>query len=163
VKLRTLNKAPVVAWIRDGGSVYSAYFLSEGMGMDEGWLRDFAVRYTAAWCSQDAARVAEFFGEDGSLCINEGVPAVGRAAIAAAAQGFMTGFPHLRVMLDRVVTVGEGAEYAWTLTGTNSGPGGTGRAVRISGFERWRFGEDGLVAASVGTFDGEEWVSQVGG
>jgi hypothetical protein len=38
--------------------------------------------------------------------------------------------------------------YRWTLTGTHTGPGGTGRAVRISGFELWTIGEDGLIAES---------------
>src|SRR5947209_4397900 len=33
-------------------------------------LRDFAVRYTEAWCSQHPALVAEFFSENGSLTIN---------------------------------------------------------------------------------------------
>jgi len=32
-------------------------------------LRDFATRYTAAWCSQDAASVAAFFSPSGSLTI----------------------------------------------------------------------------------------------
>ena len=30
---------------------------------------------------------------------------------------------------------GVALEYHWTLTGTNTGPGGAGHAVRISGFE----------------------------
>jgi uncharacterized protein (TIGR02246 family) len=50
-------------------------------------LTDFATRYTAAWCSHDPARVAAFFAEQGSLTINHGAPSVGRAAIAAAAEG----------------------------------------------------------------------------
>jgi Bacterial regulatory proteins, luxR family len=29
----------------------------------------------------------------------------------------------------------ESAEYHWTLVGTNTGPAGTGKTVRISGFE----------------------------
>jgi hypothetical protein len=36
-------------------------------------VQDFARRYTAAWCSQNAASVAAFFSPDGSLIIN-GVP-----------------------------------------------------------------------------------------
>ena len=47
-------------------------------------LNEFAARYTAAWCSQTAASVASFFGAKGSLKINEGAPAVGRAAITEA-------------------------------------------------------------------------------
>ena len=44
-------------------------------------LRAFAMRYTAAWCSMDPARVAEHYSPQGSLTINHGPPAVGRAAI----------------------------------------------------------------------------------
>jgi hypothetical protein len=40
------------------------------------------------------------------------------------------------------------AVYRWTLTGTNTGLGGSGKAVRISGHEEWRFAADGLVAES---------------
>src|SRR3954468_17421645 len=49
----------------------------------------------------------------------------------------------------------------WTLTGTNTGPGGTGRLVRISGFEQWTMSSEGLIAASVGSFDAAEWDRQV--
>ena len=59
-------------------------------------LREFASRYTAAWCSGDAVSVAAFFAPGGSLTINGGTPSVGRSAITEAAQGFMTAFPDLR-------------------------------------------------------------------
>jgi hypothetical protein len=45
------------------------------------------------------------------------------------------------------VTFDDGrAVYRWILTGTNTGPGGTGKAVRIAGCEEWTFGPDGLIA-----------------
>ena len=53
------------------------------------------------------------------------------------------------------------AEYHWTLVGTNTGPGGTGNAVRISGFEEWTIGDDGLIAASLGHYDQAEYDRQV--
>jgi hypothetical protein len=53
--------------------------------MDAARLREFATRYTAAWCSQNAASVASFFADRGSLTINDGTPSVGRAAITVAA------------------------------------------------------------------------------
>ena len=130
--------------------------------MDASRLDDFAARYTAAWCSQDAARVASFFGEQGSLKINDGTPAVGRAAITTSAQGFMTAFPDMVVRMDRLVVNGAGVEYHWTLTGTNTGPGGTGRFVSISGHEEWRFGADGLIAESLGHFDAADYQRQLG-
>ncbi len=125
-------------------------------------METFAERYTAAWCSQDAARVASFFAPDGSLQINDGAPAVGRPAITAAAQGFMTAFPDLVVTMDALDSAGSGFVYRWTLTGTNTGPGGTGRPVRISGYEEWTLGADGLIARSSGHFDAAEYQRQLG-
>jgi uncharacterized protein (TIGR02246 family) len=129
--------------------------------MDASRLSEFATRYTAAWCSQDPSRVAAFFAEHGSLTINAGAPAVGRAAIAGAAQGFMTAFPDMVVSLDGTSFYEPRAIYRWTLTGTNTGPGGTGRAVRISGHEEWTFGADGLIAESKGHFDEAEYRRQL--
>ncbi len=124
-------------------------------------LNDFAARYTAAWCSQCAARVASFFEERGSLKINDSAAAIGRAAITNSAQSFMSAFPDLVVEMDRLVTKGATTEYHWTLTGTHAGPGGTGNFVRISGFEEWRFGPDGLIAESLGHFDSADYERQL--
>jgi hypothetical protein len=124
-------------------------------------LHDFATRYTAAWCSQNAASVAAFFARHGSLTINGGKPAVGRAAITAAAQAFMSAFPDMVVTMDRL-EAGEGTgTYHWTLTGTNTGPGGTGKSVRISGAEEWVIGADGLIVDSIGHFDQAEYERQL--
>ncbi len=130
--------------------------------MDIAQLRQFATRYTAAWCSQNAASVAAFFSERGSLTINDGEPAVGRTAIGQSAQSFMTSFPDLVVTMDEVRLEGDEAIYRWTLSGTNTGPGGTGKAVRISGHERWTMGPDGLIADSKGHFDEAEYQRQLG-
>jgi steroid delta-isomerase-like uncharacterized protein len=124
-------------------------------------LQEFGRKYTAAWCSQKAASVAAFFAEGGSLKINEGAPAVGRAAITTAAQGFMTAFPDMVVTMDRVNVEGDHVVYRWTLTGTNTGPGGSGKAVRISGYEEWTIGADGLIAESTGHFDETEYNRQI--
>jgi nuclear transport factor 2 (NTF2) superfamily protein len=129
--------------------------------MDPARLRQFATKYTAAWCSQDAASVAASYAERGSLKINNGDPHVGRAAITAAAQGFMTAFPDMVVAMDGLSVDGNHAVYRWTLTGTNDGPGGTGRSVRISGYEEWTIGEDGLIAESRGHFDEDEYRRQL--
>ncbi len=70
--------------------------------MDIDNLREFATRYTAAWCSQDAASVSAFFAEDGSLAVNDDSPAFGRDAITEVAQGFMTTFPDMELRMDAV-------------------------------------------------------------
>ncbi len=129
--------------------------------MQEDRLLDFAQRYTAAWCSQDAASVAAFFAADGSLAINGGAPATGRQAITEVAHSFMTAFPDLRVAMDMVLLNGERAKYHWTLTGANTGPGGTGNRVRIRGYELWQFGPDDLIAQSLGSFDASEYQRQL--
>jgi hypothetical protein len=69
------------------------------------------------------------FAERGSISINNEPPAVGRAAIAREAQGFMTTFPDMVVTMEKLVRDEEGAKFHWTLTGTNTGPGGAGKRV----------------------------------
>jgi steroid delta-isomerase-like uncharacterized protein len=124
-------------------------------------LTQFAERYTAAWCSQNAASVAAFFAPDGSLTINRGTPSAGRAAITATAQSFMTALPDLVLKMDNVIVEGSLVMYHWTLTGTNTGPGATGKSVRIDGYEQWRFTDDGLIAESQGHFDQAAYEKQL--
>ena len=131
--------------------------------MDDTRLREFAAKYTAAWCSQNAASVASFFAERGSLTINNGVPSVGRKAITAAAQDFMTAFPDMVVTIDKLIVDGSHAVFHWTLIGTSTGPGGTGNPVRISGYEEWTIGADGLIADSKGHFDEADYQRQLKG
>jgi len=128
---------------------------------DSSRLTDFAARYTAAWCSHSASSVAAFYSESGSLMINDGPAAVGRRGVEDAAQRFMTGYPDLVVKFDRLEPKGDRLLYHWTFTGTNSGPGGTGNRVRISGYEDWKIGSDGLIDNSVGNYDSREWDRQV--
>jgi hypothetical protein len=75
----------------------------------------------------------------------------------------MDGFPDLRVEMDDLRADLGSPEYHWTLTGSNTGPGGTGRAVRISGFEQWTIGDDGLITASLGSYNETDWNRQVNG
>jgi hypothetical protein len=128
---------------------------------DQKQLVEFARRYTAAWCSGEPANVAAHYSPTGSLTINEGEPAIGRRAVTEAARSFMTAFPDLQVLMDDLRVKDPGVEYHWTLIGTNAGPGGTGAPIRISGFEEWSIGEDGLTAASLGHYDQAEYDRQI--
>jgi hypothetical protein len=123
-------------------------------------LTKFATRYAEAWCSQNPESVAAFFAERGSISINNGPPAVGRTAIAREAQAFMTTFPDMIVTFDKLEPRGDRTAFHWTLTGTN-GPGGTGKRVRISGYELWKIDNDGLIGDSLGHFDAAEYVRQL--
>jgi hypothetical protein len=124
-------------------------------------LRDLATRYTAAWCSRNPESVAAFYAHQASLRVNDDPPAVGRNAITQVAQSFMTAFPDLCVVFDDLRLQADELEYHWTLSGSNTGPGGMGHKVRISGFERWRIGSDGLIASSQGHFDAAEYRRQL--
>jgi ketosteroid isomerase-like protein len=106
-------------------------------------MKQFAIRYSAAWSSQDPARVAAFHAEDGSLSINGGEPAIGRAGITEAARSFMTAYPDMVVELDRLEFENGKVRYHWKFSGTNTGPGGTGRPVRTAGYEEWTIGPGG--------------------
>jgi uncharacterized protein (TIGR02246 family) len=124
-------------------------------------LTRFAERYAKAWCSQNPESVAAFFAENGSISINNGPPAVGRTAIAREAQAFMSTFPDMIVTFDKLEPRGDRTAFHWTLTGTNTGPGGTGKRVRISGYELWKIDNDGLIAESKGNFDAAEYERQL--
>ena len=124
-------------------------------------ITTFAKRYAEAWCSQDPEKVAAFFAERGSISINNGPPAVGRAAIAKEAQAFMTTFPDKVVTFDKLEPREGAVAFHWTLIGTNTGPGGTGNKVRISGYELWKIDDDGLIAKSKGHFDSADYDRQL--
>ena len=129
--------------------------------MNQTALTDFGTRYAAAWSSQDPVSLASFYNEKGSLTVNGGAPSVGRTAITETVRGFMTAFPDMVVKMDQVSQDAGHAIFRWTWTGTNSGLGGTGKAVRINGYEEWTIGADGLIAESKGHYDEAEYQRQL--
>ncbi len=126
-------------------------------------LKNFAKRYATAWSSRDPENVAAFFAERGSISINDGSPAIGRAAISKEALAFMTTFPDMVVTFDKLEPRGDATAFHWTLTGTNTGPGGTGNKVRINGYELWTIDNAGLIAESQGHFDAADYERQLRG
>ncbi|MFG0274671.1 MAG: nuclear transport factor 2 family protein [Phycisphaerales bacterium] len=125
-------------------------------------LTDFATRYAGAWSGGDPDALASFYAPDGRLIVNAGAPAIGRAQIAAAAGAFMAAFPDMVVALDRLERIGERVRFHWRWTGTNTGPGGTGAAVDMRGYEEWTLRDDGAIAVSDGHYDEAEYARQVG-
>jgi len=79
------------------------------------------------------------------------------------ARGFIAAFPDMVLYMDYFHSSGTHAIYHWTLGGHNTGAGGTGNFVRIPGWEYWRYSDDGLVAASLGHFDAEDYARQING
>lgn len=147
--------------LRLGALITVAACATEGEA-PPGSLRDLGTRYAAAWSSQDPDRLASFYAEDGTLIVN-GSPSAGRDAVRATAAAFMAGFPDMRVAMDSIVERGDEVVFHWTWTGTNTGPGGTGRSVDLEGYEEWTLGPDGLIAVSNGHYDEAEYRLQVTG
>jgi hypothetical protein len=143
-------------------SIEAAEGTSKEKPMAGNVTRDFGTRYAAAWSSQDPARLAALYSPNGSLKVNDGPTSVGRAAITAKAKEFMTAFPDMVVKMDELVREGDTFLFRWTWTGTNTGPAGTGQAVRIRGYEEWTIGADGLIAQSRGHFDEADYRRQLG-
>lgn len=125
-------------------------------------LSDFAKRYAAAWSSQDPELLASFYAPDGSLVVH-GEVSSGRAAIAETVGGFMEAFPDMVVKLRAIQKDGDGAVFHWLWTGTNTGPGGTGRPVRLKGHEEWMFSAEGLIEVSEGHYDQDDYLRQING
>lgn len=127
-------------------------------------LDDLGTRYAAAWSSQVPDSLASFYAADGILVVN-GSASEGREAIRSTADAFMTAFPDMRVVMDSIVEGDDELEavFHWTWTGTNTGPGGTGRTVDLQGYEVWTLRPNGLIAVSDGHFDQDEYRLQVSG
>ena len=125
-------------------------------------MTDFAMRYAEAWSSQNPDKFGTFYEENGSLIVN-GAPSVGRAAITETARSFMAAFPDMIVTLDSLSQDNGQTIFHWLWTGTNTGPGGTGKSVRLRGYEQWTMSASGLIQKSDGHYDNDEYQRQVNG
>jgi predicted ester cyclase len=131
--------------------------LRRGRQVTSDELNEFAQRYADAWCSHDPEKVAAFYAKGASISVNGGPP----TPIVDVARGFLRDFPDMIVTFDKLDKTPIGIEFHWTFTGTNTGPGGTGNKVRISGYELWKIDNDGLVAESKGHFDAADYERQL--
>src|SRR5262249_14038079 len=124
-------------------------------------LIDLGNRYAAAWSSQEPALLASFYAQTGSLMVNGAAPSVGRAAITETARSFMTAFPDMVVKMTQMEQRGDHAVFHWLWTGTNTGPGGTGKSVRMVGYEEWTIDRNGRITESKGHYDDAEYQRQL--
>ena len=72
----------------------------------------------------------------------------------------MRDFPDMSVTFDKLEPRKNLIAFDWTLVGTHAG---TGKHVRISGYELWKINGAGLIAESSGHFDAAEYERQVKG
>ena len=122
-----------------------------------------AKAYAEAWCSHVPEAVGLFYAEDGRITVNSGEPHDGRGEVVEMVRGFMEAFPDLTVYMDDIRSSGTHAVFRWTLEGHNTGADGTGNHVIVSGWEYWRYTEDGLIAESFGHFDADDYERQLNG
>jgi len=122
---------------------------------------DFGRRYAEAWSSQLPTKVADMFSPEGYITINGNQPAIGRAAIAEVALGFMSTFPDLDVQCDQVIVEEKAIKWCWTMRGTNSGPDGSGRIIDISGYETIVLDLHGLIISADGYYDEADFNRQL--
>lgn len=126
-------------------------------------LRDFAIRYSKAWSSQNAVNVAAFFSPNGTLQINEKRRITGRQGITEAVQEFMDKFPDMHMTTaDLLITGDRSAAHNWNLIVSTKGPDGNEKSVRISGQEAWKIGDDRLIAKSQGLFNKYDFQRRLG-
>jgi uncharacterized protein (TIGR02246 family) len=130
------------------------------MALDEATVRKIADAYTAAWNSGSADAVSMFYAEAGRIVINRGSPWEGRTGVAQMAAGFFADVPDLTLVCDAVRVAGSHAVYLWTFAGTHAG---SGRALRVSGWEEWDLDADDKVKASLGWFDVDDYARQTSG
>ncbi|MBN1637688.1 MAG: nuclear transport factor 2 family protein [Ignavibacteriales bacterium] len=124
-------------------------------------LEILTKKYVQAWCSGNPEKVASFFAPQGSSSDNGEPAAVGREAIAQSIGKLMLAFPDMVVTLDNLLIQSDNVEFHWTLSGTNTGPNGTGNKVKIKGVDFWKIDDDGLIQESQGSFDVEEFKRQI--
>ncbi|MFL5961044.1 MAG: nuclear transport factor 2 family protein [Gaiellaceae bacterium] len=124
------------------------------MPRDRRQIEELARSYTEAWCSRDARRVAAHYVEGGTIAINGGEP----AGIADVAEGFISAFPDIEVVMDDLVFREEVVEYRWRFSGTSAE---TGKPVRIPGREEWTIATNGLIGSSLGRYDQVDYERQL--
>ena len=116
--------------------------------------------HTENWSSGNADSVAGFYSEKAVSAHNGGEPIVGRAAILEMVKSFMSDVPDLRLKCDDAQVVGRNGLMVWTLEGTFKA---TGNLVSLPGWEEMEFTEDGLIAASRGRYDNDDYERQANG
>lgn len=160
VRIKLKIAAPAIALL--GAALFAwAACAAKRTSMKQDDLTDFGTRYAAAWSSQDPTLLASFYTENGSLRVNGGSPSVGRAAITETARSYMTAFPDMVVKMTQIEYREGHPIFHWLWTGTNTGPGGTGKFVRMVGYEEWSMDQNGLIAESKGHYDEMEYQRQL--
>jgi len=63
--------------------------------------------------------------------------------------------------MNELVVDGQRIEYHRTFAGTNTGPGGTWNAVRVTRYAEWKISDEGLIAESRGHYDADKYARRL--
>lgn len=129
------------------------------MTIDQDRMQEVADAYTAAWNSGSAVAVAGFHAPEGRIVINRGQPWERRAGVARMAAGFFADVPDLKLVCDGLRIAGDHVVYLWTFTGTHAG---SGRPLRVAGWEEWDMDAELKVKSSRGWYDADDYARQTG-
>lgn len=76
------------------------------------------------------------------------------------ATGFFADVPDLNLVCDGLRVAGDHVAYLWTFTGTHAG---SGRPLRVVGWEEWDLDAELHVQSSRGWFDADDYAGQTAG
>jgi len=119
-----------------------------------------AEAYTEAWNSQTPENVVAFYADNAMLVVN-GDTLQGKLSVTNFAKSFMRNFPDMQLTMDSLVADEATFRYHWSFVGTYGGTYGNGNKVVFNGFERWTLDEAGQIVLSVGTYDEDNFRSQM--
>ncbi len=92
--------------------------------------------------------------------MNRGEPWAGRDRVRDMAAGFFKDVPDLALSCDDVRVSGHHVLFLWTFVGHDTG---TGKPLKVQGWEDWDLNTEGLVQTSYGWFDADAYARQVSG
>ncbi|WP_299428509.1 ester cyclase [uncultured Meiothermus sp.] len=94
-----------------------------------------------------------------------GLPA-NREGVKRFVGAFLTAYPDAHLQIEQLIAEGDQGAMHWTFTGTHKGElmgiPATGKSVRISGMERWRFDGQSRLVEGWAVFDQLGMMQQLG-
>ncbi len=118
------------------------------------------------WNQKNLTIIDSIFAENSTRTINNVKIAVNRAELSANMQVYFMGFPDFNMGINIFFSKGNQIFLDWTMTGTNTGVFGevkaTGKKVKISGFTRIIFNEEGKILHEDIYFNELELLQQLG-
>jgi steroid delta-isomerase-like uncharacterized protein len=120
----------------------------------------------SCWNKKDLSLVSRIFADDFSRIVNSVHIASSSIELEANMDVYFTGFPDLNIKINNLIIKSDQAFLSWTFTGTNTGTFGevsaTGKKVKVNGFTRIIFNEDGKILHEDVYFNDLDFLQQLG-